>query len=96
MLSSLAEHYSFDLHAPFKSLPSKIKQVVLKGSGRTEVEFKYINDRGDIRVKRHPFEGILNTLERRYRDTESNAVREDLTKYISTKSCATCDGTRLR
>ncbi len=97
MLSSLAEHYSFDLHAPFKSLPSKIKlRMVLKGSGRTEVEFKYINDRGDIRVKRHPFEGILNTLERRYRDTESNAVREDLTKYISTKSCATCDGTRLR
>ncbi|MGF1814450.1 excinuclease ABC subunit UvrA, partial [Vibrio splendidus] len=66
------------------------------GSGRTEVEFKYINDRGDIRVKRHPFEGILNTLERRYRDTESSAVREDLAKYISTKSCSSCDGTRLR
>ncbi|WP_375751536.1 excinuclease ABC subunit UvrA [Vibrio sp. HN007] len=96
MLSSLAEHYGFDLFAPFKTLPKKIKDVILKGSGRTEVEFKYINDRGDIRVKRHPFEGILNTLERRYRDTESNAVREDLVKYISTKECATCDGTRLR
>ncbi|MDG3084808.1 excinuclease ABC subunit UvrA [Vibrio hannami] len=96
MLSSLAEHYGFDLFAPYKSLPKKIKDVVMKGSGRTEVEFKYVNDRGDMRVKRHPFEGILNTLERRYRDTESNAVREDLVKYISTKTCATCDGTRLR
>lgn len=96
MLSSLAEHYKFDLYAPFSSLPKKIQDIVLKGSGRTEVEFKYINDRGDIRVKRHPFEGILNTLERRYRETDSNAVREDLTKYISTKSCTSCNGTRLR
>ncbi|KZX66687.1 excinuclease ABC subunit A [Vibrio sp. HI00D65] len=96
MLTSLSEHYGFDLFAPFNSLPKKTQEIILKGSGRTEVEFKYINDRGDIRVKRHPFEGILNTLERRYRDTESNAVREDLAKYISTKSCSSCDGTRLR
>ncbi|GMQ47639.1 excinuclease ABC subunit UvrA [Vibrio sp. 10N] len=96
MLTSLAKHYEFDLFAPFNSLPKKIKDVVLTGSGRTEIEFNYVNDRGDIRVKRHPFEGILNTLERRYRDTESNSVREDLAKYISTKSCGTCGGTRLR
>ncbi len=96
MLTSLADHYGFDLHAPFNSLPKKTQDVILKGSGRTEIEFKYINDRGDIRVKRHPFEGILNTLERRYRDTESNSVREELAKYISTKSCSSCDGTRLR
>ncbi|MGD8117243.1 excinuclease ABC subunit UvrA [Vibrio sp. TRT 29B02] len=96
MLSSLADHYGFDLHAPFNSLPKKTRDIILTGSGRTEVEFKYINDRGDIRVKRHPFEGILNTLERRYRDTESNAVREDLAKYISTKTCSSCDGSRLR
>jgi excinuclease ABC subunit A len=96
MLGSLAKHYDFDLHAPFNSLPKKIREIILKGSGRTEIEFNYVNDRGDIRVKRHAFEGILNTLERRYRDTESNAVREDLTKYISTKSCASCHGTRLR
>ncbi len=96
MLTSLSEHYDFDLHAPFKSLPKKIRDVILTGSGRTEVEFKYINDRGDIRVKRHPFEGILNTLERRYRDTESNSVREELAKYISTKTCGSCDGSRLR
>ncbi|ERB65801.1 excinuclease ABC subunit UvrA [Vibrio coralliilyticus OCN008] len=96
MLSSLAEHYNFDLKAPFKSLSKKMQDVVLTGSGRTEIEFKYINDRGDIRVKRHPFEGILNTLERRYRDTESNAVREDLAKYISTRTCSSCEGSRLR
>ncbi|HHI4956116.1 excinuclease ABC subunit UvrA [Vibrio parahaemolyticus] len=96
MLTSLADNYGFDLHAPFNSLPKKTQDVILKGSGRTEIEFKYINDRGDIRVKRHPFEGILNTLERRYRDTESNSVREELAKYISTKSCSSCGGTRLR
>ncbi|HIF5566766.1 TPA: excinuclease ABC subunit UvrA [Vibrio parahaemolyticus] len=96
MLTSLADHYGFDLHAPFNSLPKKTQDVILKGSGRTEIEFKYINDRGDIRVKRDPFEGILNTLERRYRDTESNSVREELAKYISTKSCSSCGGTRLR
>lgn len=96
MLTSLADHCGFDLHAPFNSLPKKTQDVILKGSGRTEIEFKYINDRGDIRVKRHPFEGILNTLERRYRDTESNSVREELAKYISTKSCSSCGGTRLR
>lgn len=96
MLTSLADHYGFDLHAPFNSLPKKTQDVILKGSSRTEIEFKYINDRGDIRVKRHPFEGILNTLERRYRDTESNSVREELAKYISTKSCSSCGGTRLR
>lgn len=96
MLTSLSEHYGFDLYAPFNSLPKKTQEIILKGSGRTEVEFKYINDRGDIRVKRHPFEGILNTLERRYHDTESSAVREDLAKYISTKSCSSCSGTRLR
>ncbi len=96
MLTSLAEHYDFDLHVPFNSLSKRIQEVILKGSGRTEIEFKYINDRGDIRLKRHPFEGILNTLERRYRDTESNSVREELVKYISTKPCASCGGTRLR
>ncbi len=96
MLSSLAEHYDFDLFVPYKSLSKRIRDIILHGSGRSEIEFRYINDRGDTRVKRHPFEGILNTLERRYRDTDSNSVREDLAKYISTKTCASCDGTRLR
>ncbi|MCG7491562.1 excinuclease ABC subunit UvrA [Vibrio sp. Of14-4] len=96
MLSSLADHFKFDLDAPFNSLSNKIQDIILKGSGRVEIEFKYINDRGDLRVKRHPFEGILNNLERRYRDTESNSVREDLAKYISTRTCSSCDGSRLR
>lgn len=96
MLTSLAEHYDFDLHVPFKKLPKRIQEVILQGSGRSEIEFKYINDRGDTRVKRHPFEGILHNLERRYRETESNSVREELVKYISTKPCASCHGTRLR
>ncbi len=96
MLNALAEHYDFDLKTPFNRLPKRIQEVILHGSGRSEIEFKYINDRGDIRLKRHPFEGILHNLERRYRDTESNSVREELVKYISTKPCSSCHGTRLR
>ncbi|NLS14588.1 excinuclease ABC subunit UvrA [Vibrio sp. SM6] len=96
MLTSLAQHYDFDLKVPFNRLSKRIRDIILTGSGRSEIEFNYVNDRGDIRVKRHPFEGILNTLERRYRDTDSNSVREDLAKYISTKPCETCHGTRLR
>ncbi|ENM5826334.1 excinuclease ABC subunit UvrA [Vibrio metoecus] len=96
MLTALAEHYDFDLHTPFNKLSKKIQDIILHGSGRTEIEFKYINDRGDIRLKKHAFEGILHNLERRYRDTESNSVREDLAKYISNKPCGSCDGTRLK
>ncbi|HGS4779863.1 TPA: excinuclease ABC subunit UvrA [Vibrio cholerae] len=96
MLTALAEHYDFDVHMPFNKLSKKIQEIILHGSGRTEIEFKYINDRGDIRLKKHPFEGILHNLERRYRDTESNSVREELAKYISNKPCSSCDGTRLK
>lgn len=96
MLGSLAKHYGFDLFAPFKSLSKKFQNIILNGSGAEEVEFQYSNDRGDLRVKRHPFEGILNTLDRRYKETESSSVRDDLSKYISTQSCSSCHGTRLR
>jgi excinuclease ABC subunit A len=96
MLTSLAEHYGFDLNTPFASLSKKIQDIVLKGSGSQPIEFKYVNDRGDIRVKRHPFEGILNNLDRRYRETESNSVREELIKFMSTKPCSSCGGTRLK
>ena len=96
MLTSLANHYGFDLFAPFKSLSKKFQNIILNGSGSEEIEFQYSNDRGDLRVKRHPFEGILNTLDRRYKETESSAVRDDLSKYISTQSCSSCHGTRLR
>jgi len=96
MLKSLAEHYGFDVDAPFESLSKAQQQAVLNGSGRTEIEFKYVNDRGDIVVRKHPFEGILPNMERRYRETESMAVREELAKYLATTCCPVCDGSRLR
>ncbi|MGF1787713.1 excinuclease ABC subunit UvrA [Photobacterium swingsii] len=96
MLNSLADHYGFDVESPFSELPKKTQAIILNGSGKTNIEFKYINDRGDITVRRHPFEGILNNMERRYRETESNAVREELSKFVSKKPCASCDGSRLR
>ncbi|OBU12656.1 excinuclease ABC subunit A [Photobacterium aquimaris] len=96
MLKSLAEHFKFDVEAPFDTLPKKIKTLILSGSGTSDIEFKYINDRGDITVRRHPFEGILNNMERRYHETESNSVREELAKFVSTKPCASCHGSRLR
>ncbi|WP_325891518.1 excinuclease ABC subunit UvrA [Grimontia sp. NTOU-MAR1] len=96
MLSSLADHYEFDIETPWQNLPKTIQNVVLNGSGNTEIAFKYVNDRGDITVRKHPFEGILNNLNRRYRDTESMAVREELAKYIANKPCSSCGGSRLR
>ncbi|WP_027697774.1 excinuclease ABC subunit UvrA [Vibrio litoralis] len=96
MLTALSEHYGFDLQQPFNKLPKKVRDVVLHGSKKEEIEFKYVNDRGDTRVKRHAFEGILNNLNRRYHETESNSVREELSKYISNKSCSSCGGARLK
>ncbi|RAI97791.1 excinuclease ABC subunit UvrA [Aeromonas salmonicida] len=96
MLKSLSEHYKFDLEAAWEDLPLKTQEVILRGSGRTEVEFRYMNDRGDVVVRKHPFEGILHNMERRYRETESNSVREELSKYIANKSCTSCGGSRLR
>lgn len=87
MLKSLSEHYKFDLETPWEDLPLKTQEVILRGSGRTEIEFRYMNDRGDVVVRKHPFEGILHNMERRYRETESNSVREELSKYIANKSC---------
>ncbi|MGY3854407.1 excinuclease ABC subunit UvrA [Aeromonas aquatilis] len=96
MLKSLSEHYKFDLETPWEELPPKTQEVILRGSGRTEIEFRYMNDRGDVVVRKHPFEGILHNMERRYRETESNSVREELSKYIANKSCTSCGGSRLR
>ena len=96
MLRSLAEHLDFDIEASFGSLPDNVQKVILYGSGKESIEFKYINDRGDTSVRRHPFEGVLNNMERRYKETESSAVREELAKFISNRACATCEGTRLR
>ncbi|ASJ95552.1 excinuclease ABC subunit UvrA [Shewanella marisflavi] len=96
MLTSLAEHYKFDVEAPFEKLSAKIRNIVLHGSGKESIAFKYINDRGDVVVRNHPFEGILNNMDRRYRETESNSVREELAKYINTQACQSCGGSRLR
>ncbi|EQB99982.1 excinuclease ABC subunit UvrA [Photorhabdus temperata] len=96
MLCSLANHYKFDIEAPFNSLSASIQKVVLYGSGKQSIEFKYTNDRGDTTVRNHPFEGVLHNMERRYKETESAAVREELAKYISNRSCISCHGTRLR
>ncbi|ANE74757.1 excinuclease ABC subunit UvrA [Dickeya solani] len=96
MLRSLADHYQFDVEAPFDSLSPAVQKVILYGSGKENIEFKYINDRGDTSVRRHPFEGVLNNMERRYKETESTAVREELAKFISNRPCVSCGGTRLR
>lgn len=96
MLQAVADQYGFDLNAPFGSLSDDHKQVVLHGSRGKSLTFKYINERGDIMERKHPFEGIIPNMERRYRETESNAVREELAKYLSQQPCTSCDGTRLR
>ena len=96
MLSSLAEHYGIDLDLPFDDLTDKHRQLILRGTGSEKVPFRYLNDRGDIVKREHPFEGILPNLERRYRETESQSVREELAKYLSTQPCPDCSGTRLR
>ncbi|SQD79667.1 excinuclease ABC subunit UvrA [Moritella yayanosii] len=96
MLSSLAKHYKFDVTKPFNSLTPEVQDYILQGSGEQEIEFNYVNDRGDIVIRRHAFEGIIPNMQRRYKETESNAVREELGKYLTTKSCETCSGSRLR
>ncbi len=96
MLQALADHYGFQLETPFAELPEQVQQYVLYGSGKQKIEFKYMNDRGDIIVRNHPFEGILNNMQRRYKETESNAVREELSKYLNSQHCPDCSGSRLR
>ena len=96
MLSSLAEHYDFDIDLPFEKLSKKHRQVILHGSGKEEIAFAYVNDRGDVFQRTHSFEGIIPNMERRYRDTDSQSVREDLAKFLATAPCPDCHGTRLR
>ncbi|MHA7599278.1 excinuclease ABC subunit UvrA [Alicycliphilus sp. T452] len=100
MLESLAEHYGFDVEAPFESLPPKVQQAVLHGSGEEEIAFRYILDsganKGKVYSKKHPFEGILPNMARRYRETDSVVVREDLARFRSSQPCPECHGTRLR
>ena len=96
MLQSLAAYYDFDIDTPFEDLPEKVRKLILFGSGKEQIPFSYINERGRATVREHVFEGIIPNLERRYRETDSAAVREELAKYQNNQACPSCDGTRLR
>jgi excinuclease ABC subunit A len=96
MLQSLAKHYAFDLERPFNKLPERVQQMILYGSEKEKIAFQYLSDRGKPTVREHAFEGIVPNLERRYRETDSVMVREELAKYLNSKPCPECDGTRLR
>ncbi len=96
LLASLAKHYNFDIEQSFESLPEKIQQVILYGSGKEQIIFHYLNERGKPAPREHTFEGIVNNLERRYKETDSPAVREELAKYLNSCPCPECKGTRLR
>ena len=96
MLTSLSEHYDFDLNTPFEDLPSEIKQVVLNGSGKTKIKFRYRIRDNEIKIERHSFEGVIKNFNRRFEETKEDAVKEELAKFISMRKCATCSGSRLR
>jgi len=96
MLQCLAQHYGFDLETPFEQLPQTVQDVVLHGSGRDKIKFLYLGERGNKQTREHAFEGIIPSLERRYRETDSVVVREELAKHLNTQSCPECRGTRLR
>ncbi len=96
MLTSLAAHYDFDIDTPVEQLPDKVREVVLFGSGRDKLKFAYVGDRGNRYQREHTFEGIIPNLERRYKETDSNVVREELGKFIAARRCPECGGSRLR
>ena len=95
LLESLSAHYEFDIDTPFEELPPRIRKIVLFGSGDEAIRFTYKNDRRGRRARSYPFEGIIPNMERRYRETESNVVREELSKYMGTQPCEACGGARL-
>ena len=95
MLGSISEHYGFNLATPFKELSNKHQDIVLRGSGTEEIQFHYVNDRGDEYTRGHAFEGIIPNMERRYRETDSQMVRESLSRFLSTQNCPECHGARL-
>ena len=96
MLQGLAKHAGFDVERPFSKLPERVQQLILYGSGEEKIPFAYLSERGRVSVKEHAFEGIIPNLERRYRETDSVMVREELAKYLNNKPCPQCDGTRLK
>ncbi|CAM8466970.1 excinuclease ABC subunit UvrA [Candidatus Methylopumilus universalis] len=96
LLQSLSEHYQFDLEIAFEEIPERIQNVILNGSGSEQISFSYLNERGQINKKMHSFEGILNNLKRRYHETDSGTVRDELAKYLNMQTCPSCEGSRLR
>ncbi len=96
MLKSLSKHYGFDLDTPYKNLPKDIQHLILYGSGEEEIAFSYTNERGETKRRRYPFEGVIPNLERRYRDTDSDFIREELARYLAHQPCPECEGSRLR
>ncbi|HEY6599605.1 MAG TPA: excinuclease ABC subunit UvrA [Pseudomonadales bacterium] len=96
MLASLAKHYEFDVEAPFHTLKKRQRDAILNGSGAERIDFSYVNDRGDVIQRRHRFEGVVPNMERRYRETDSAMVRENLARYLTVRSCPACSGTRLK
>jgi excinuclease ABC subunit A len=95
LIDSLAEHYEFDIDSPFNEIPSNVREVILCGSGTEEIEFKYIKSGGKLYKRKHVFEGVIPNMERRYKETDSNIVREELGRYLGSRMCPDCDGTRL-
>jgi len=95
LLTSLSQHYGFDIDKPFEKLPKKIRDTILYGSGGEVITFTYMNDRGSVYTKEQRFEGVIPNMERRFRETESNVVREELAKFMSQQPCPECHGTRL-
>ena len=95
LLRSLSQHFGFDMDKPFDKLSQKHRDIILHGSGSEEIEFSYVNDRGTVFKRRHVFEGVIPNMDRRYRETESSSVRDELAKYVSTAACKACEGTRL-
>src|SRR5467141_1538933 len=96
MLQLLAGHYGFDVEQPWELLDEKVQQLVLSGSGQEKIAFTYLSERGRSTVKEHAFEGVIPNLERRYRETDSTVVREELAKHLNTRACPECGGSRLR
>ena len=96
MLTSLADHYGFNVELPFNTLSKKHRNAILFGSGQNRIDFSYTNDRGDVISRRHRFEGVIPNMERRYHETDSNMVRENLQKFVRIADCPACEGTRLR
>jgi excinuclease ABC subunit A len=96
MLTSLAKHYGFDVETPLRNLKKKHRDAILHGSGQEKIDFSYVNDRGDVIQRRHRFEGVIPNMERRYHETDSNMVRENLQRFLTVRACPACAGTRLK